>query len=75
MVSQNSYQFKTQKRKHLKTVYLFNDEFTNYYDVEIGKDAIHVLEKLGYTVKVLDHKESGRSFISKGFLKRSQSSL
>jgi FAD/FMN-containing dehydrogenase/Fe-S oxidoreductase len=58
--------------KSLKTVYLFNDEFTNYYDVEIGKDAIHVLERLGYTVKVLDHKESGRSFISKGFLKEAK---
>jgi FAD/FMN-containing dehydrogenase/Fe-S oxidoreductase len=57
---------------HSKKVYLFNDEFTNYYDVEIGKDAIYVLEKLGYTVEVLDHKESGRSFISKGFLKEAK---
>ena len=57
---------------HSKKAYLFNDEFTNYYDVEIGKDAIYVLEKLGYTVEVLDHKESGRSFISKGFLKEAK---
>ena len=56
----------------LKKVYLFNDEFTNYYDVEIGKDAVFVLEKMGYTVIVLDHKESGRSFISKGFLKEAK---
>ncbi|WKD86944.1 hypothetical protein KCTC32516_02324 [Polaribacter huanghezhanensis] len=55
-----------------KKVYLFNDEFTNYYDVEIGKDAIFVLEKLGYAVEVLHHKESGRSFISKGFLKEAK---
>jgi FAD/FMN-containing dehydrogenase/Fe-S oxidoreductase len=55
-----------------KKVYLFNDEFTNYYDVEIGKDAITVLEKLGYEVVVLNHKESGRSFISKGFLKEAK---
>jgi FAD/FMN-containing dehydrogenase/Fe-S oxidoreductase len=58
--------------KHSKKVYLFNDEFTNYYDVEIGKDAVQVLEKLGYSVIVLDHKESGRSFISKGFLKEAK---
>jgi FAD/FMN-containing dehydrogenase/Fe-S oxidoreductase len=58
--------------KSSKTVYLFNDEFTNYYDVEIGKDAVHVLVKLGYSVVVLDHKESGRSFISKGFLKEAK---
>lgn len=51
-----------------KTVYLFCDEFTNYYDVEIGKDAFILLEKLGYDLKIVNHEESGRSFISKGFL-------
>ncbi|MFN0729080.1 FAD-binding and (Fe-S)-binding domain-containing protein [Polaribacter gochangensis] len=61
-----------EKSQSQKTVYLFNDEFTNYYDVEIGKDAIFVLEKLGYTVEMLHHKESGRSFISKGFLKEAK---
>ncbi len=61
-----------EKSQSQKTVYLFNDEFTNYYDVEIGKDALFVLEKLGYTVEMLHHKESGRSFISKGFLKEAK---
>jgi len=51
-----------------KTVYLFCDEFTNYYDVEIGKDVFILLEKLGYDLKIVNHEESGRSFISKGFL-------
>ena len=51
-----------------KIVYLFNDEFTNFYDAEIGKDAVIVLEKLGYEVKYSNHEESGRSHISKGFL-------
>jgi Fe-S oxidoreductase len=55
-----------------KKVYLFNDEFTNFYDVEIGKDAVFLLEKLGYEVIVLNHEESGRSFISKGFLKEAK---
>ena len=63
---------KQQQAKKEKKVYLFNDEFTNYYDVEIGKDAIYVLEKLGYAVVVINHKESGRSFISKGFLKEAK---
>ena len=58
--------------KKSKKVYLFNDEFTNFYDVEIGKDAVFVLEKLGYEVIVLKHEESGRSFISKGFLKEAK---
>ncbi|WP_406684614.1 FAD-binding protein [Seonamhaeicola sp. MEBiC1930] len=49
-------------------VYLFCDEFTNYYDVQIGIDTFELLSKLGYKVHVIDHEESGRSFISKGFL-------
>ncbi len=55
-----------------KVVYLFNDEFTNYYDTEIGKDTVFVLEKLGYQVKISNHEESGRSYISKGFLKEAK---
>ena len=55
-----------------KIVYLFNDEFTNYYDTEIGKDAVYVLEKLGYTIKTVHHEESARAYISKGFLKEAK---
>ncbi|MCG1035460.1 FAD-binding and (Fe-S)-binding domain-containing protein [Polaribacter sargassicola] len=58
--------------KPKKEVYLFNDEFTNYYDSEIGKDAVILLEKLGYKVKSVKHDESGRSHISKGFLKEAK---
>ncbi|WP_028890772.1 FAD-binding and (Fe-S)-binding domain-containing protein [Tenacibaculum sp. 47A_GOM-205m] len=59
-------------QKALKKIYLFNDEFTNYYDAEIGKDAVIVLEKLGYEVMTVNHEESGRSYISKGFLKEAK---
>lgn len=58
--------------KSTKTVYLFCDEFTNFYDVEIGKDAFYLLEKLGYQLQIVHHEESGRSFISKGFLKQAK---
>jgi FAD/FMN-containing dehydrogenase/Fe-S oxidoreductase len=58
--------------KSQKAVYLFKDEFTNYYDSEIGKDAVFLLEKLGYEVKNIAHDESGRSHISKGFLKEAK---
>ncbi|SDS12946.1 hypothetical protein SAMN05216503_2063 [Polaribacter sp. KT25b] len=64
------------KKHHPKTskkaVYLFNDEFTNFYDAEIGQDAVILLEKLGYEVKTMKHDESGRSHISKGFLKEAK---
>jgi len=58
--------------KSAKTVYVFCDEFTNFYDVEIGKDAVYLLEKLGYNLKIINHEESGRSYISKGFLKEAK---
>ena len=50
------------------SVYLFVDEFTNFYDATIGKDSIEALTKLGYKVIIIDHPESGRSYISKGLL-------
>ncbi|MFN8345510.1 MAG: FAD-linked oxidase C-terminal domain-containing protein [Spirosomataceae bacterium] len=50
-------------------VYLFCDEFTNYNDVEIGKKAILLLEKLGYEVIIPDHAPSARPQLSKGLLK------
>jgi len=54
-------------------VYLFCDEFTNYYDVSVGIDAYELLTGLGYEVIIADHEESGRAFISKGFLEEAQS--
>jgi len=53
-------------------VYLFVDEFTNYNDTEIGKKAIRLLTALGYEVKTGEHRESGRSAISKGLLNRAR---
>ncbi len=53
-------------------VYLFCDEFTNYYDVKIGIDTIELLTILGYKVLLIEHEESGRSFISKGFLEEAK---
>jgi FAD/FMN-containing dehydrogenase/Fe-S oxidoreductase len=64
------------KRKFVPTsdgrsgkVCLFVDEFTNYNDAEIGVTAIKLLDRLGFRVRVLPHRQSGRSYISKGLLK------
>ncbi|MEP3837695.1 MAG: FAD-linked oxidase C-terminal domain-containing protein [Algibacter sp.] len=56
------------KSKTQGEVYLFVDEFTNYYDVNIGIDCIELLTDLGYKVNITKHEESGRGFISKGVL-------
>ena len=50
-------------------VFLFNDEFTNYNESDIGIKAILLLTKLGYEVKIPVTKESGRTFISKGLVR------
>lgn len=70
--------FRDWHQKHIKTekplpysngeLYLFVDEFTNFYDVEIGIDTYLLLTNLGYKVNIIEHEESGRSQISKGFL-------
>lgn len=53
-------------------VYLFSDEFTNFNDVEIGIKAIRLLNKLGYEVVVPKHVVSGRTYLSKGLVKRAR---
>jgi FAD/FMN-containing dehydrogenase/Fe-S oxidoreductase len=55
-----------------RKVYLFCDEFTNYNDTEIGIKAISLLEKLGYEVVIPEHEESGRAWLSKGFLRKAK---
>lgn len=50
-------------------VIFFCDEFTNYNDAEIGRAAIELLERLGYRVRMIDHLESGRTWLSKGLLR------
>ncbi len=53
-------------------MYLFCDEFTNYNDTEIGIKTILLLEKLGYTVIIPRHLESGRTWLSKGLIREAQ---
>ncbi len=57
---------------YIKTVYMFNDEFTNFLDTQIGLDAVVLLEALGYKVIIMRHQESGRAFISKGLLEQAK---
>ncbi|MBO0329817.1 FAD-binding and (Fe-S)-binding domain-containing protein [[Muricauda] lutisoli] len=61
------------KRTYLskKQVVLYIDEFVKYLDIQIGKDAIELLCKLGYDVELF-YGESGRTYLSKGFLKQAQ---
>ncbi|MCS6822558.1 MAG: FAD-binding protein [Microscillaceae bacterium] len=53
-------------------VYLFADEFTNFNDTHIGIQAIQLLNALGYEVIIPQHVESGRTYLSKGLVRKAQ---
>lgn len=53
-----------------RKVYFFCDEFTNFLDSAIGQKAILLLEGLGYQVIIPEHVESGRSYLSKGLVRK-----
>ena len=60
------------QNEYKKSVYLFCDEYTNHYDIEIGKKTVHLLNQLGYEVLMPAHHESARAYISKGFLEEAK---
>jgi FAD/FMN-containing dehydrogenase/Fe-S oxidoreductase len=53
-------------------VYLFADEFTNFNESHIGIKTIHLLNKLGYEVIIPKHLESGRTYLSKGLVRKAK---
>ncbi len=59
-------------KENASEVYLFIDEFSNYNDVEIGIKAIKLLNRLNYRVKILSITESGRTFLTKGLLRKAR---
>ncbi len=57
--------------KHTKRIYLLCDEFTSSLDTAIGIAAIELIERLGYEIYPI-HTESGRSQLSKGFVRQAR---
>jgi len=58
----------TVARESLKKVILFVDTFTNYHQPEIGRAAVTILERLGFSIELAQHKCCGRPHLSKGLL-------
>ncbi len=54
------------------SLYLFVDEFTNYNDVGVGISFVRLLHALGYEILICDHAISGRTFLSKGLLRKAR---
>lgn len=55
-----------------KTIYLFIDEFSDYLDYSIIEDCKFLLEALGYNILEVKNLQSGRAYISKGFLEEAK---
>jgi FAD/FMN-containing dehydrogenase/Fe-S oxidoreductase len=53
-------------------LFLFVDEFSDYNDVSIGIKSVLLLSRLGYEISVTGHKVSGRTFLSKGLLRKAR---
>jgi FAD/FMN-containing dehydrogenase/Fe-S oxidoreductase len=60
--------FKPSVKNPAKNVYIFIDELLNFNEAGIGITTVMLLDKLGYGVRFVEHRESGRSFLSKGLL-------
>ncbi len=63
---------KSREQTNERKVYLFCDEFTDYNDTQIGIKAILLLNALGYEVLMPAHEESGRSWLSKGLVRKAK---
>ncbi len=63
--------FKNQFITNNKKVTFYLDEFSKYLDVDMATDALFLLCRLGYDVQLF-YAESGRTYISKGFLKEAK---
>ena len=55
-----------------RTVILFIDEFSDYNDTEIGIKAVELLTRLGYRIQLANHKQSGRTYLSKGLIRKAK---
>lgn len=55
-------------------VFLFCDEFTNFNDPHVGIATVELLERLGFSVEIPQHVESGRAAMSKGLLRQARQS-
>jgi Fe-S oxidoreductase len=53
-------------------VVLYVDEFSNYNDTDLGIICIRLLNHLGIKIIITKHAVSGRTYISKGLLKKAR---
>ncbi len=70
--AKNPDKLKAKTKINHRQILLYADEFVNFNDVKLGQDGIELLTTLGYDILIPDLKESGRTFLSKGLVKKAQ---
>jgi Fe-S oxidoreductase len=70
LFSKNKQSLSVQNPK--KKIFFFSDEFTDLNEAELGWKALELLATLGYETEIPEHVESGRAYLSKGLLEKSQ---
>lgn len=68
----NRYISELKENQNNRKVFLFNDEFTNYNDTDIGIKTVQLLTRLGYQVIIPKHIDSGRTYLSKGLIRKAK---
>ena len=69
-------EFKQYRREHgapdddAEVLWLYVDPFTDFTEPEVGIDAVRVLEALGYRVERFGMRDDGRTYLSKGLVKK-----
>jgi Fe-S oxidoreductase len=66
---------KPKKRNHITTVWVIADIFTQYYDVNIGKDALNFLKMCNVNINVILPTNSIVAMISHGLLNEAKNAL
>ncbi len=68
-------EFKLKKSNHSTTVWVLADVFTQYYDVNIGKDVLNFLKMCNVNINVIYPKNSIVAMISHGLLNETKNEL
>ncbi|MGC8804180.1 MAG: FAD-binding and (Fe-S)-binding domain-containing protein, partial [Bacteroidales bacterium] len=63
---------KIKEKTSQPTVWLFVDEFTYYLEPRLAQYTLEVLESLGESVEVLPFNVSGRTYLSKGLVRKAK---
>ena len=66
---------KPKKRNHVTTVWVIVDIFTQYYDINIGKDVLNFLKMCNVNINVIFPRNSIVAMISHGFLNEARNTL